>query len=105
VTSGAYQNASAAPANGAALSWMGGANEINPQSLVLTPDAITMASAKLVKPYVGESDYATDPDTGLTIRYWRFSDGVNDLHTHRWDLLYGLKVVDPRQGARLSGTA
>lgn len=105
IASGAFQNVSAAPANGAAVTWMGSASTIYPQTLVAHEDAITLVSAKLVMPYTGEADYETDPDTGLTIRYWRYSDGTNDLHNHRFDLLFGTKVLDGRKATRLSGTA
>jgi hypothetical protein len=56
-------------------------------------------------PYSGEADYATDPDTGLTVRYWRSSDSTNDTHMHRFDVVYGVKNIDPRRGTRLSGAA
>ena len=65
--------------------------------------AIKLVSAKLVMPFTGEADYATDPDTGLTIRYWRYSDGANDIHSHRFDVLYGTVNVDRRLGVRISG--
>jgi hypothetical protein len=54
-------------------------------------------------PYSGEADYATDPDTGLTVRYWRYSDGASDTHNHRWDVLFGTVNADPRLGVRVSG--
>jgi hypothetical protein len=72
---------------------------------VFRPEAIALVSAKLVMPYSGEADFATDPDTGLTVRYWRTSDGTNDTHLHRFDVIYGVKNVDPRRGTRISGTA
>jgi hypothetical protein len=72
---------------------------------IFRPEAIALVSAKLVMPYSGEADYATDPETGLTVRYWRTSDGTNDTHLHRFDVVYGVKMVDPRRGTRLSGTA
>ena len=53
-----------------------------------------LVSAKLIMPYSGEADFATDPDTGLTVRYWRTSDGINDTHLHRFDVIYGVKNVD-----------
>jgi hypothetical protein len=105
IASGAFQNASAGPADNAVLTWMGSASTIYPFSTVLRPDAITLASAKMVMPFSGEADYETDPDTGITVRYWRYSDGTNDLHNHRWDILFGTKTVDGSQGTRLSGTA
>jgi len=105
ITSGAYQNVSAAPANGAAVTWMGSANSAYTQSLVLRPDAITLASVSPNKPANGEFEFSNDDETGISIRYWRFSDGTNDLHTVRLDVLYGVEATDRRQGVRLSGTA
>ena len=72
---------------------------------IFRPEAIALVSAKLIMPFTGEADYSTDPDTGLTVRYWRSSDSTNDTHMHRFDILYGCKMVDPRQGTRICGTA
>jgi hypothetical protein len=111
ITSGAFQTVSAAPADNAAIQWMGDDTEANtdsttyPFATVFRKEAIALVSAKLVMPFSGEADYSTDPDTGLTVRYWRSSDSTNDTHMHRFDILYGVKMVDPRRGTRLSGTA
>lgn len=117
ITSGAFQNvvcagtSSTAPDTGAAIIWMGDATEGNTDATtysfgtIFRPEAIALVSAKLTMPFTGEADYSTDPDTGLTVRYWRSSDSTNDTHMHRFDILYGCKMVDPRQGTRLSGTA
>jgi hypothetical protein len=110
ITSGPFQTVSAAPADNAAIQWMGSDTETATDATtynygtVFRKEASALVSAKLIKPYSGESDYATDPDTGLTIRYWRTSDGTNDTHLHRFDVIYGVKNVDPRRGVRLSGT-
>ena len=71
---------------------------------VFRPEALALVSAKLIMPVFGRADFATDPDTGLTVRYWRTSDGINDTHLHRFDVIYGVKNVDPRRGVRISGT-
>lgn len=111
ITSGAFQTVSAVPADNAAIQWMGSDTETDTDATtyrfgtVMRPEAIALVSAKLVMPYSGEADYATDPDTGLTVRYWRSSDSTNDTHMHRFDVVYGVKNVDPRRGVRLSGTA
>lgn len=111
ITSGAYQTVSAAPADNAAIQWMGSDTETDTDSTtysfgtVFRPEALALVSARLIMPYSGEADYATDPDTGLTVRYWRTSDGTNDTHLHRFDVVYGVKNVDPRRGTRISGTA
>ena len=117
ISSGAFQTvvcggtSSTAPDNSAAIQWMGTDTETDTDATtysfgtVFRKEAIALVSAKLVMPFTGEADYATDPDTGLTVRYWRSSDSTNDTHMHRFDILYGVKMVDPRQGTRISGTA
>jgi hypothetical protein len=116
ISSGAFQNvscagtSSTAPDDDAAITWMGDATEGNTDATtynfgsIFRKEAIALVSAKLVMPFTGEADYSTDPDTGLTVRYWRSSDSTNDTHMHRFDILYGVKMVDPRRGTRLSGT-
>ncbi len=116
ISSGAYQTVAcvgtdtAAPDDGAAVQWMGSDTEADTDATtykfgtIFRPEAIALVSAKLVMPYSGEADYATDPETGLTVRYWRTSDGTNDTHLHRFDVVYGVKMVDPRRGTRISGS-
>lgn len=105
ITSGAYQTVTAAPANNAPITFMGTASTAYRQNAVFHKSAIALVFAKLVQPFSGEASYATDPETGVSIRYWRTSDGTNDTHLHRWDVLYGVKNVDRRLGTRISGTA
>lgn len=103
IVSGAYQNVSAAPANGAAVTFLGAGSTTFRPNAIFQKSAIKLVSAKLVMPYSGEADYATDPETGLTVRYWRYSDGASDTHNHRWDVFFGTVNADRRLGARLSG--
>lgn len=105
ITSGAFQTVDAAPADSAPITWKGTASTAYRQNAVFHKSAIGLVFAKLVQPFSGEASYATDPETGVSIRYWRTSDGTNDTHLHRWDVLYGVKNVDRRLGTRLSGTA
>lgn len=105
IISGAYQTASAAPATNAVITWRGAVSTAYRQNAVFHKAAIQLASAKLVKPRTGECAYATDKQTGISIRYWQTSDGTNDTHLHRWDVLFGVTNVDRRLGTRISGTA
>lgn len=117
ISSGAFQTvscagtSSTAPDDDAAIQWMGSDTESDTDATtyrfgtLFRPEAIALVSAKLIMPYTGEADYSTDPDTGLTVRYWRSSDSTNDTHMHRFDVVYGVKNVDRRRGVRLSGTA
>ena len=102
-TASPYQNVTAAPANDAAITFLGAASTTFRPGAAFHQTAIKLVSAKLVMPYSGEADYATDPDTGLTVRYWRYSDGASDTHNHRWDVLFGTVNADPRLGVRVSG--
>lgn len=105
ITSGPYQTVDAAPADSANITWLGVASTAYRQNAIFHKSAIALVFAKLTDPFSGQANYATDPETGVSIRYWRTSDGINDTHLHRWDVLYGVKNVDRRLGTRLSGTA
>ena len=104
ITGGAYQNVTASPADNAVVTWLGTAGATYRANAAFHKTAIKLVNAKLVMPYSGEADYATDPDTGLTVRYWRYSDGASDTHNHRWDVFFGTTNADRRLGVRLSGT-
>lgn len=105
IVGGAYATVDAAPADNAAITFMGVASTSYRQNAVFHKSALQLTFAKLVMPRSGRASYATDPDTGISIRYWETSDGTNDTHLHRWDMLFGRTNVDPRLGSRVSGTA
>lgn len=105
IVGGAYATVTAAPLNDAAVTWVGTASTPYMQNAIFHKSAIQLAFAKLVMPRSGRAAYSRDNETGITIRYWETSDGTNDTHLHRWDILFGLTVVDPRLGTRISGTA
>lgn len=104
ITTGAYQSVSAAPANGATITWKGTASTSYAQNTAFHNTALKLVSAKMIMPYTGEAAYSTDPDTGITVRYWRYSDGTNDVHNHRFDIIYGVKNIDRRLGTRFNGS-
>lgn len=104
ITTGAYKTVNAAPANGAVVTWLGTASTAYPNNVVFNKSSIALAYAKLVAPASGKFSYATDPESGISIRYWQTSDGTNDTHLHRWDLIYGVTNIDRRLGVRASGT-
>lgn len=105
IVGGAFATVDSAPANGAAIVYLGALSTEFRQNLVFHRSAMSLVFARLVTPFSGETSYATDPVSGVSIRYWRTSDGTNDTHLHRWDILYGVKMLDARLGTRLSGTA
>lgn len=104
-TNQAYQTVDSVPADNAAITWLGAANTLYNLPTVYHKEAIQLCFVKPARPYQGEYSYATDPETGITIRNWAFSDGVADTHSVRCDVLYGVTNYDRRLGTKLSGTA
>lgn len=93
----------AAPALNAYVKFVGAASAIMRPRMVFHKRAIALVSARLHAPFTGVASFATDPETGVSIRYWRGSDISTGAHIHRWDMMYGAKTVDPLLGTRLTG--
>lgn len=104
----AFATCSAAATDGAAVTHLGPTSASSTHTrrfrAAWHKSAITMVSAKLQTPFTGESSFATDPETGISIRYWRGSDISTGAHVHRWDCLYGAQNLDPLMGCEVSGT-
>jgi hypothetical protein len=103
----AFATVSAAAVDGAAVTHLGptsaSAQFARRVRAAWHKSAITLVSAKLQTPFTGESSFATDPETGISIRYWRGSDITTGAHIHRWDAIYGAENLDPFMGAEISG--
>jgi hypothetical protein len=99
----AFATCSAAPVNDAVVTHLGAAGATRRIRAAWNKSAITMVSARLVSPFTGESSFATDPETGISIRYWRGSDISTGQHIHRWDAIFGATNLDPLMGCEVSG--
>lgn len=104
VSSGAFQNVSAAPADNAALTFLGTASTGYAQNLVFHKNAFALAMVPMVSP-PGAVDVARESYKGTSVRIIPYYDGTNDVSKWRADILYGVKAIDPRLAVRLSGTA
>lgn len=104
----AFATVNAAAIDGAAVTHLGPTSASTTYSRRVRAawhkEAIQLVSAKLQTPFTGESSFATDEETGISIRYWRGSDITTGQHIHRWDCIYGAENVDPLMGAEISGT-
>lgn len=100
----AFATVNAAAVDGAAVTHLGAASTTRRVRAAWHKSSIQMVSAKLQTPFTGESSFATDPETGISIRYWRGSDISTGAHVHRWDCIYGATNVDPLMGYQISGT-
>lgn len=103
ISSGAFQTVSAAPADNAALTFIGTASTGYAQNLMFHKNAFALCVVPMVKP-PGAVEVARESYKGINVRVVPFYDGTNDASTWRLDVLYGLKTVDPRLAVRVSGT-
>jgi hypothetical protein len=92
------------PADNAVITWVGTAATKYRIKSAWHKKALALVSARLQMPFTGTASFATDPDTGIAIRYWRGSDISTGAHVHRWDMIYGGAVMDPFLGTRICGT-
>lgn len=102
ITAGAFQTCSAAPANGAVVTWMGSANTPYTQNIMAHKSAFALTCVPLVKPD-GAVSCERESYKGLSVRLIPYYDGTNDVSNWRLDVLYGVKAVDPRLAVRLNG--
>ena len=104
VANTAFATVSAAPADNAAIQFYAGANARVPVRAAFHRRAISLVSARLAMPFTGEASFVTDPDTGVSVRYWRGSDIQTGAHIHRFDTIYGVDNIQPMLGVRVNGS-
>jgi len=100
----AFGTVNAAPAANAYVQFAGAPSTILKVRSAFHKRAISLVSARLQMPFTGVASFATDPDTGIAIRYWRGSDITSGAHVHRWDMIYGATVMDGFLGTRICGS-
>jgi len=100
-----FATCSAVPADGAAVEFQDVASTSDLVRAAFHKQCIQLVSARLETPMSDTSSFAQDPDTGISIRYWRGSDISTGAHIHRWDMIYGAKCVDPMLGVRFAGAS
>lgn len=100
----AFATVNAAAVDGAAITFLGAASTQVRVRSAFHKSAIAMVSARLATPFSDTSSFATDPETGISIRYWRGSEITTGVHMHRFDCIYGATLLDPYLGSRVSGT-
>ena len=104
ITSGPYQNVSAAPADNAAITMVGTASTAYPQNLVFHKNAFALVMVDLEMPD-GAVWKARQSKNNFSLRVLKWYDGENDEEKIRLDVLYGTKALYPELATRLSGTA
>lgn len=97
VTSGAFQNVTASPTNGAAFTIFGTASGSYTTSIGYHQDAFTLAMVPMWSPPGGKGviDVAQETYKGMTIKVTEFYDGINDNSIMRLDVLFGWAATYP----------
>lgn len=103
IISGAYQTASAAPADGAQVTIKGTSATNYRQNLVFNKNAFALACVPMELPDAAKIK-ARETYKGFSVRLVSDYDINNDRSIWRFDVLYGVEAIDPRQAVRLSGT-
>jgi hypothetical protein len=98
VATGAYQNVTASPANGAAITIFGTANGSYNANVAFHRDAFTLAMVPMWAPPGGKGviDVAQETWNGLTMKVTEFYDGINDNSIIRFDVLFGYAAPYPQ---------
>lgn len=107
VTSGAAQNASNSPANGAALTFTSGAaNLVTPVGLAFHKQAFAFASVDLedVSKYGAWGARVSDDQLGISMRCVRQYAIGSDTVPCRLDVLYGWATPRPQMACRVYGS-
>jgi len=102
ITSGAFQTVSGAPADNAALTFLGSASTSYQENLMFHKNAFALVAVPMDMPQ-GAINVARESYKGLSVRVVPYYDGTNDISKWRLDLLYGVKAIDPRLAVRLHG--
>ena len=100
--SAAMANVSASPTNGQPLSIVGttGLSYIN--NLVYHKDFATFVTADLYMPKGGMEMAAREMYDGISMRFLKGFDIINDIQISRFDVLYGYQAIRPQLACRIA---
>lgn len=103
--SGPYQNISALPADGAAITVKGTSGTAYAQNVAFSRDAFYMVTADLPNPPKSYGvDSASRTWKGVTLRFQNGYDMVNDMWISRFDIAYGAGILRPELAVRVPAT-
>ena len=101
ISTGAKQNVSVLPTSGAALVFVGGASTSYGQCLAYHEDAFSFVSADLEVPK-GVDMASINRFEGISMRFIRDWDSINDDWITRIDVLYGMKTLRAQLACRVT---
>jgi P22 coat protein - gene protein 5 len=102
ITGGAYQTVSGSPADNAAITVLGTANVVHPMNLGFHKSAFTWVSADLELPK-GMDMASKSTIDGVSMRFLRGYDIINNRRICRFDILSGQLAQRPDLAVRIAG--
>jgi len=99
-----HRTVSAAPADNAALTFVGSAATNYVQNMVFHKNTMALAVVPMEMPQAAYNG-SRQSYKGFSLCVIPIYDGTNDVSKWRLDMLYGRKSLDPRLATRLSGTS
>lgn len=97
-----HRTVNAAPADNAALTFVGTAATDYRQNLMFQKNTMALAVVPLEMPQ-GAVGGSSRSYKGFSVRVQPYYDGTNDISNWRLDMLYGRKVINGQLGTRVSG--
>lgn len=99
---GAFQNVTASPANGAVITILGAASAAYDTNIMYHRNAFTLAMVPMFEPETGTGAKVTQmSDDGFTVKVTQFYDGVNDNNLMRLDVLFGWAATYPELACKV----
>lgn len=100
---GAFQNVTASPANGALITILGAASGSYQANIGFHKDAFTLAMVPMYAPPSGKGviNVARESHNGMNIKVTEFYDGTNDNYIMRLDVLFGWAATYPELACKL----
>lgn len=101
---GAFQNVSAIPIDGTTtIAKVGTGGTGYRQNMVFHKNAFALVMVPMELPD-GVANATRKSKDGISVRLVPYYDGTNDVNKWRFDVLYGVKTIDPRLATRISGS-
>ena len=102
VTTGGFQNVSAAPQSGAAITIAGASGVTTQNALAFDRDAIMLAAKELMPYSVGLGKTTTDDQTRLPIRVQQMPDIRTNQEILRFDVMFAWATLYSQLGVRIA---
>lgn len=99
----AHATVDAAPADNAAITWLGTASTAYKARAILNKQSVIVNTVDLVMPATGEASRKSLTKVPLSVRMWKNSDFGTGAHDVRFDVALTANVRDRRRSVRING--